>query len=241
MKRPILNKVTVTGADDSTTPEILAEIQKEFPFVEWGILVSEHRTLKGGCARFPTPAWLSGLQPSLNLSTHLCGRWVRQLCKGDWSWMADSFAVGMLLSDSQRVQFNFHACAHTVDRTQMAKDIKKQLPGRQVICQIDGVNNDIVNYLYAEHCNVAALYDASGGAGKLPVKWEDELPGIYCGYAGGLSPDNVVEQLELIEGVADVPSWIDAETHLRSEDNETFDIDKVRAFLKAAEPWVLDV
>ncbi|MHB1675039.1 MAG: hypothetical protein ACYCSP_12405 [Acidobacteriaceae bacterium] len=35
-----LETVTITGADDSTDIVELAELSEEFPFVEWGILIS---------------------------------------------------------------------------------------------------------------------------------------------------------------------------------------------------------
>lgn len=39
MKR-FINKVTVTGADDSIDPGDLISIQQEYPFVEFAILLS---------------------------------------------------------------------------------------------------------------------------------------------------------------------------------------------------------
>ena len=32
----ILDRVTITGADDSVRPTDLLELSREFPFVEWG-------------------------------------------------------------------------------------------------------------------------------------------------------------------------------------------------------------
>jgi phosphoribosylanthranilate isomerase len=60
-----------------------------------------------------------------------------------------------------------------------------------------------------------------------------------CGYAGGLSPENVVAQLEKIAVVSgDVPIWIDAETNLRSDQGQHFDLDRVCAFAEAVKPWI---
>lgn len=239
--KPILNRVTITGADDSVDPKDLKRLQDEFPFVEWGILVSEHRTLDGGCARFPSSSFLARLDPALqlNLSVHLCGRWVRQVCKADWSWLDKSFDVGMLLGQAQRVQLNFHSYIHKVDREQLAKDLQNYLAPRQVICQVDGVNDDIVSHLYDDGCDVAALYDSSSGAGKLPSTWLVPLVGIPCGYAGGLSPENVEEQLELLSAFVKEAIWIDVETRVRSDDDQQFDFDRVHAFLEKTAPWVV--
>ena len=90
----ILNKVTVTGADDSVKDiEELREIQKEFPFVEWGILLSAS---SAGTNRFPSQSWIWDLiqnsSPSkehiikhlrFNLAGHICGRWIREICTGE--------------------------------------------------------------------------------------------------------------------------------------------------------------
>ena len=81
------------------------------------------------------------------------------------------------------------------------------------------------------------LFDLSGGAGTLPKKWP-QARNFYCGYAGGLSLDNLSEQLKLIEkSVGDRTIWIDVETHIRSEDNKVFDLEKAERFLEIAKPY----
>ena len=78
----------------------------------------------------------------------------------------------------------------------------------------------------------------SGGAGILPNAWP-QARDCYCGYAGGLSPDNIEEQLPEIEKVAgEGPIWLDMETHVRSEDDRQFELAKVRQVLKKTDPWV---
>lgn len=85
--------------------------------------------------------------------------------------------------------------------------------------------------------NVAALFDLSHGAGLLPAEWPSGFPGRYCGYAGGLSPVNVAAQLDRVAEVAGGPFWVDAETHLRSGDDQVFDLARVESFLAAASEW----
>jgi hypothetical protein len=247
--------VTATGADDSIDPKDLKRLQEEFSFVEWGILVSE---AKVGGRRFPSEEWIAelcgdpttmhgkelGPEAKLNISVHLCGRYVRQVCKGNFGWTRGW--VKKLLEMAQRVQLNFHARSHQIlNIPYVAEVIRKQWPEKQVILQADGVNNHIAVNLHDAGCDVALLYDRSGGAGILPDTWPRPDHDLYCGYAGGLSAGNVVEQLELIyeqvNAVHDLPVWIDAETHLRSEDNATFSIDKVYRYLSRAEPFALGV
>lgn len=74
-------RVTITGADDKTSIADILELSAEFSFVEWGILVS-HR--QEGTYRFPSRDWIdrfkeAAFNAKLQVSTHLCGRWVREL------------------------------------------------------------------------------------------------------------------------------------------------------------------
>ena len=104
---------------------------------------------------------------------------------------------------------------------------------------MDGVNEKIFYSLDAKW-GIAAfpLFDQSGGTGLLPGEWPKQPPNQYCGYAGGLSPDNLQQEMEKISKVATGTIWIDAETLLRSENDKVFDLEKVRRFLEAAKPWI---
>jgi hypothetical protein len=46
----MLERVTITGADDSTSIDEMLALSRRFPFVEWGILVSKRHE---GSYRFP--------------------------------------------------------------------------------------------------------------------------------------------------------------------------------------------
>ena len=240
--KKILDKITITGADDSIKQEEILELSRQYPFVEWGILVSHSQI---GCPRFPSEKWLKGLQIlSQNIvmkcSAHVCGRWVRQICEGKWDWLHD--IETKIWMSFVRMQLNFHSYMHKIKQEEFIDGIKTRCPPsvREVIFQIDNVNNDILNIARESSINAVPLFDLSGGTGRLPDMWPTAM-GCYCGYAGGLSPENVVEQLELIETVCgDRTIWIDVETHVRSEDNQQFDLDKVVQFIEAAKPWVVD-
>lgn len=235
----MITKVTVTGADDSIEPKALAELFAKYPFVEWGILVSKNNV---GKARFPSVFWIQELMKTENvgpLSCHLCGTWVRELAKGNIEAIVamktevwDKFA---------RVQLNFHAIPHLFSVA--LGDVVKNYPNKEFIFQFDQVNNDgIIKALVANgQPNVAVLFDKSGGAGVLPDEWPDHMPDgtIRCGYAGGLSPDNVVAEIQKIEAKAGPNNiWIDVETHVRSNDDALFDLEKVERFLEACKPYV---
>lgn len=79
--------VTFTGADDAVDPNDLAAISREYPFVEWGILLSKSNA---GRPRYPSRDWIQQAEKifrsqSLQASGHICGSWMRDLCGGDFS------------------------------------------------------------------------------------------------------------------------------------------------------------
>jgi phosphoribosylanthranilate isomerase len=235
----ILDRVTVTGADNSIKATDLIPLTHRFPFVEWGILFSKSSE---GTTRFPTANWIEELwnirenNPSIRLSGHICGRWVRDICEGNWSISNDRPTFMKIF---QRFQLNFHAQVHSLRKLDFLAGIKPYNDqGYEFIFQMDDVNNSLLHEARDLGINASPLFDLSGGAGILPYTWP-KAEGFYTGYAGGLSPDNVAEQLEKIKLVAgDSRIWIDVERRVRSEDDSQFDLDKVARFLEAAEPYV---
>ncbi len=244
-----LDRVTVTGADDSIgRPENLLDLTREFPFVEWGILVHA----KGaGEPRFPSDNWISDLQRlvkgghKMPLSLHVCGRWVRDLLIGNMT-IPESLLFGF-----DRVQLNFHAENTSVDPPRFYEAMHQLRRGRQFIFQIDGnKGNAHLESLMLEdategNLDLVPLFDISGGAGVLPSAWPvpdsagDEVDYRYYGYAGGLGPENLAEQIPLIgKAAGETRIWIDMETRVRSEDDEQFDLAKVRQCLEIAKPFV---
>lgn len=238
MTEKIIRRVTVTGADDSIRPEALVPIAKEYPSVEFGILLSKKQQ---GNKRYPSRDWWEELyalwrEENLVLSGHLCGEWVRKLCLGMPSFFEEFGYTWKMFS---RFQLNFHTEPHAVDSQKLSDLIRRYLRDMPIIFQMDGVNDGIFYSLYARWgISVFSLFDQSGGTGLLPGEWPKQPLNQYCGYAGGLSPDNIQEEMEKISRVTTSHIWIDAETLLRSENDKVFDLEKVRRFLEAAEPWV---
>ena len=243
----VINKVTVTGADDSVDINKMFEIQEKYPFVEWGILLSEKYSLGDGAGRFPSKKWLQELinsnsisRTKLNLSGHICGKWVTKTLLGEFPCLETIH--GNFPDYFTRFQLNTHAELHKVDFDKLDLVLKKLRSNVQsVIFQLDGVNDIMVPMWKRNHRNISGLFDLSHGAGILPSAWPKPIEGMYCGYAGGLSPDNVIEQLEkiVIANGDDKETWIDAETLLRSPDNRTFDLDKVVQFLENSKKYVI--
>ena len=222
----MLKRVTITGADDGTDVNWMVALSKAYPFVEWGVLCSASQE---GSSRFPSRAWVNRLLNApgageLQLSTHLCGRWVRELLIGTLRWKE----VPVVAQWSHRLQINTHGQIH-----QMARQMISKMHGtRQYIVQWDGVNDHLAYTLKSFGINTAILYDKSGGAGVLPERWPSQNPSFFCGYAGGLGPDNVVENIRKIKGMGPDAFWIDMERRVRTEDDSRLDEKKVEFVLE---------
>jgi hypothetical protein len=246
-----LRCVTITGADDGVTPDELVSLSEEFPFAEWGILFSSKHH---GVPRWPSTGWVHRLaaiaerSPAMNLSAHLCGQWVRDLLAGRFTF-AETFP--WLLPRFARVQLNFHAEPQQVLGARFLLALQahtRRADGdrRQFILQADGVNNAIFETARFEPADVdvTTLFDLSHGNGLTPVDWprpytDERLEPVYCGYAGGIGPDNVVEQLgRIAAAAAGGPFWIDMETRVRTPDDARLDMAKVRRVLVACAPFV---
>ncbi len=236
----MINRVTITGADDSIDPINLVQLSLKYPFVEWGILVSKKIM---GNHRFPSQRWLQGLEktrytdlPDMKLSMHVCGMWVRQLLLGQVDLQQE---IGEpLYHIFQRIQINTHAEKHDYN----AKGFEHlQILGvaKVFIFQYDGVNTELLQMASDYNIRHSALFDLSHGIGILPEQWPDLLPNTKCGYAGGLSPENLEQQIQRIEQKAgDTEVWIDMETHVRSNMDQQFDLRKVEKCLQIASKYI---
>ncbi len=234
MSRLNLDRVTITGADESVDPKALVDLAAEFPFAEWGILVSKNN--EGG-PRFPGRAWTRQLfdaaPPDLKFSLHVCGRWVRSLMLGEETFFTDY----PWSHQFPRVQWNFHGWTHDVRLEAVAVMCRRRFPGQQLIVQMDGTSNEtVLMELRAREIDCVPLFDTSGGAGRVPGEWPRPIPGVpYHGYAGGLGPETLPRELDRIAVAAgDARVWIDMERRVRSADDLQFDLTKVRRCLELA-------
>ncbi len=235
-----LDRVTITGADDSIKPTDLLALSKKYPFVEWGILLSLSQ--QGG-NRYPSYEWmgyLSGMKsnnPDLKLSAHLCGRYVRDLVERGVNSFREKRPV--LWADFERLQLNFHGQWHKISKGFL--DALPEFKDKQVIFQVDGVN-DAAWAQCQNYCDAVPFFDASHGAGVTPTEWPSPYSGVYNGYGGGLGPHNLSAALDKISALsqegADGWFWVDMETKVRSRADTKFDLEKVERCLEAAAPFV---
>lgn len=244
--RKFVEMVTVTGADENTSPAGIREVAKKYPFLEWGVLASPHTLGKPvrdkiSKPRFPREHWIRDLVLTLDgvkLSLHLCGGWARATCSGNMEWTRQF----PYLDHFQRIQLNVSPYLSDIAPPCLIRGIgflegnwhhKKH--EREIILQLRNTSHTLLAQAQEAGANIVGFFDVSGGRGLLPHVWPASKG--YTGYGGGLSPKNVAEHLERLSVVCQTTIWIDAETHLRTDGE--FDLEKVAAFAEAAKPYVI--
>lgn len=245
-----IDKVTITGADNNTSIEEMLKIAKEFPFVEFGILFSESRV---GTNRYPTLDWIINLiqeddiqnnnKSILNLSGHICGKYTRDFLSSGPDFLKELYSP--LKKRFKRFQLNYNFAKNQEDVNLVyflnRVDHHEKLSDSHFILQMNKSNSHFINevilkYVKEKDKYFHYLFDASGGNGILR-EWQEPLEGVYCGYAGGLTPDNIdIELLKINQKVGNSTIWIDVESGVRTDDK--LDLDKVRKFLKSCQQYI---
>jgi hypothetical protein len=229
-----LDRVTISGADDRVDPRELARLARAFPFVEWGVLLSRARA---GRPRYPTKAWITSLaETGVAIAGHLCGKWARDLATlGTLTFRKERPALWPLLG---RIQVNYGPMLAEVRPTEMVRALIEQGEGRTFILQAAGVDDPVVEEACRRGLAVDVLFDVSHGRGKKAASWPAALPGVCCGYAGGLGPDNLAEQLgKIAEAAGDARMWIDMESRVRTPQGE-LNLGKVARVLEVAATFI---
>lgn len=233
-----LERVTITGADDRTPVSELRRLTNEFPFVEWGILIGSGR----GFSRFPRVEWIEELinergrdGEQMRLSLHVCGRPLREIAAGKSPFERE---LSYKFFAFERVQLNWHGerQGDIAENVLAAFCTTHSEWSPEIIFQEDGVNQNIWQAC-ARRYQCALLFDRSHGGGVLPDQWPLASIDLPCGYAGGLSPENVYDECLKIQAVDKylTARWIDAETNVRT--NDVLDLEKVRRFLQQSNPF----
>lgn len=227
-----LTRVTITGVDDATDLASIAELTREFPFVEWGILYSDKRR---GELRYPLAPWGIALAmgPRLRVAVHLCGSAARAMLEGV------SVLAGL---GGERVQINAEFPRHTTIRAFSC--LVSRSRERDFILQVRDASLIDTYAWVAAACgggigNVSLLFDASGGRGIAPPAWPAPPLGLHVGYAGGITPENVVAVAREVNRITgDEPTWIDMESGVRNSADQ-LDLAKVRRVLEQCAPLVV--
>jgi len=245
-----LKFITCSGVNEniSDVGELFVLSQK-YPQIEFGVQVSG-RKCSFNSERFK---WIRDiLRYSLvnclpiNMSLHINQDWVEGLCQGQ---IVDELLelLNMRTFNKKllfkRVQLNFRIGREKDPNFDKLYKILSDYSTfeRRFILSYNDFNVQIIKELYKEGVHFDCLYDTSFGEGITPVSRNAPAFAdfdILQGYAGGISPDNVKDELKKIAEV--VPTerafFIDAEGKLKNS-NGIVSLKKCEQYVINALEW----
>lgn len=224
-----LKHITFTGLDERTDVNQLKIIQKAFPIVEFGVLMSKNWKTNGN--RYPDPDIISRFtDQGLNLSAHLCGSIARKAYTGDFKDVIDIYPI-FAHPDFKRTQINIAPYENIFETAgTLEEKMEKEIIIQQRSPSIKDSHAFIRFELKNPDTDVTLLVDPSGGRGV--DEGLDIIATLYkTGYAGGINADNVEGKLQFLMDMETVGDfWIDMESGVRTDD--WFDINKVMDVLE---------
>lgn len=179
----------------------------------------------------------------LNVAVHVNYQWCDDMCSGK---IPGEIAHWMRLrnkSDNKpsirRWQLNIGDRTEKFDANAVAKLIREH-PENEFIFPYNECVKNKIDALHKTGAKFLLLYDSSYGYGICPEKWNGPVyEDVPMGYAGGLSPENVVDNLNKISKVVpkNYTTWIDAEGRLMKPGTREFDLGRARAYVQKALAW----
>lgn len=195
--------ITFTGID------VLTDINSLPEGCEYGVLYTE---TPEGRKRYPSVPDIYRIlnklrDAGLKAALHVCGSTAKNL-------IADG--GGRHLTDLvNRIQINGDV---TVD---MLTKICNIYTDRHIITQHNETNQDLVDVKVSNH---SLLVDNSCGEGVRPLEWNAPHFSRWVGFAGGLSPINIVKEIKRINKICVVDYWVDMESGVRNS-SDLFSVD----------------
>mmetsp|Transcript_14883 Transcript_14883/g.38417 ORF Transcript_14883/g.38417 Transcript_14883/m.38417 type:complete len:272 (+) Transcript_14883:52-867(+) len=235
------------GVDDSIEPKLLAAISGQHDWVEWGVLF---RPDKAGLPRYASEDWLAQLGSvnaarTMHLAGHLCSSRVNELLRGDTDF------VRRMNKDVGFTRFQINATKangtdmslfDTAERASTCVACLRAafaaVPEVEFIVQRNSETRPLWELLLeSAPPNMSMLFDDSMGLGVSTTTWPSPpSKELAFGYAGGLSPSNLKDQLQRIDQTAPGRKlWVDMESSLRTvlkDDTDIFDANKAMACVR---------
>lgn len=249
-----LHKITFTGADNETSIDQMVELCKKYPFIEFGILIKNKiwgdHSFEDSTkwkARFPSIRWIHELlgrftteRLTNHLSLHICPPLTYELMEDIKNFRTFGGFKRIQLNSKPKLfnlQIHNNLCPDLLNPGSGDPQLIFQFNGDKPIQRytelLSNLERTCAYYRHIpapESLPIVGLFDMSGGRGSVPDHWQiapkSKLP-LLIGYAGGLNPFNLKENIDKIMEVAgNNYVWLDMETGVRNEAGQ-FDVDKV--------------
>lgn len=226
-----LKFITCSGANEFTDIVGLVSLSEKFPIIEWGIQVSGKKCGQGS-ARL---AWIQKLHQTLQnnnqklqMALHINADWVDAFTSGEIPMELTSLLRLKNVEGSPfftRIQLNFKIGRDNIPYVGVLMyHMGEYRDDRRFILSYNEENKSFIHLLYQKGLrDFDVLYDSSHGEGVSAHEWR--APAFFDyevlqGYAGGLSPENVTNEVVAIRSVVpyDRSFYIDAEGRLKGDD-----------------------
>lgn len=202
--------ITLTGIDEKTDLKKVKEMATGT--TEFAVLLTADPE---GRNRYPSVKFVVEALNFMEglLAVHVCGKVARRMCLNG--------AFREALRKAHRIQVNGEVTSDEL------KEFLSLYDRQHIITQHTEANRRLLmEWGDGRH---QLLVDDSGGRGVTPKDWIAPNTSKKIGFAGGLGPDNLAEEILRMPGCA----WVDMESRLRI--NDWFSIE--RAATCIAEFW----
>ena len=237
--------ITCSGANEHTDIDSMISLGRDFSLVEYGVQVSG-RKCSFSSDRW---AWLKELHQKeieqnvrLNVSLHLNQDWVEKFCAGKYVPELEtllSWRIGRK-KFIHRVQLNFKIGREPQPDMECLENMVNSFPDFRFILSYNDNNADFIDEIYRrKKIKFDCLYDDSFGEGILAKERKSPaFSDVLQGYAGGLSPENIGEELTKISKKLPCQNdfFIDAEGRLKGEKG-FLSIERCKEFVVNALVW----
>lgn len=232
-----LSKITVSGANEFTDAQALVSLCEKHCLSEIGIQVSGDKAYFSSARYWWIWALCSLASRHVQIALHLNKDWAEDFCDGKIPTEVQTLLHNF--PTIRTIQLNFKIGREKTPDLDTLLDTMKRCYPRNFVLSYNDSNKEFINRLHDTGFKFACLYDNSFGEGITPdTRPAPAFPDIYQGYAGGLSPDNIADELDKIRKV--IPShcdfFIDAEGKLKGDDGH-FSLEKCKQFLDRAVEW----
>ncbi|MBQ6736186.1 MAG: hypothetical protein IJQ90_01730 [Alphaproteobacteria bacterium] len=239
-----MNLEYITCSDMREYNEIddIIDLGKRYPMAEFAIQAHPSKF----SAYMPRYVWFDTLAHAsrvndINLAMHVNAEWRTEICRGNipyeikrmWDMRRDNgkHVIGRVQVNINGGKDSFRFYANKVS------DIIRAYPDIEFIFQYTTRQRNRLKRLDKMSVPFSMLFDASGGRGISPDTWRAPvMPNHKMGYSGGLSPENVADNLDKINMVLPVGynTWIDAEGKLKDPDTKQFDTLRAEQYIQNA-------
>lgn len=205
--------VAFTGVDSADLISGMQQLSRHYP-IEWGVLLDDAREE----ALFADPDVRAKLleAPGLRYAAHVCGEQAGLIANDPASATID-------LSRFQRLQVNHGFSGSTPEQIDNCVRFGRSRTVRTMLQTLTDFPTD---------ARLDWLYDTSFGTGKPAERWP-ALParGPFCGFSGGIRPENVAAVLDAIGAPDGAQYFIDMESGVRTDGR--FDLSRCEAVCRA--------